>query len=182
MLDGYRELFAQVSLARHTTSFFLRSHSLKRQSFILCSLFSLRALPSILYVIKQQHLETFTENFLFHLRNSLSYSPKPSPFTISTIQFSFLVSFLLSHLKIYKIKKSIRNKKHKKKNKWKGIKISLSFIKYPNCNLIKLLWVAANRLQVSWNRRIEQRSRKCGFHLCHCLRLHHLLLHNKRKF
>lgn len=51
-----------------------------------------------------------------------------------------------------RLKKQIKNK------------ISISFIKYPNCNLIKLLWDAANQLQVSLNRRIARLSRKCGFH------------------
>jgi hypothetical protein len=42
-------------------------------------------------------------------------------------------------------------------------KISISFIKYPNCNLIKLLWDAANPRQVLWSQRIVRQLRRCGF-------------------
>lgn len=60
-------------------------------------------------------------------------------------------------------------------------KISISFIKYPKCNLIKLLWDAANQLQVSWNQRIVQLSKKCGFRHSHCHQQLRPLSRNTRK-
>lgn len=69
-----------------------------------------------------------------------------------------------------------RTKRKKMKNK-----ISIFFIKYPNCNLIKLLWDAANRLQVSWNQRNARRLKKCGYLHNHFHQQLRLLLRNKRK-
>lgn len=47
--------------------------------------------------------------------------------------------------------------------------------------LIKLLWDAANQLQVSWNQRIARPSRKCGLVRSRCRRRLRLLLRNKRE-
>lgn len=82
---------------------------------------------------------------------------------------------------LFQNKLNLRTRNWEQKKYERNKNFAIFYHKYSKCNLIKLLWVAANQLQVSWNQRNGRLSRKCGFHLCQCLRLHHLSLHNIRE-